>query len=86
MTGRFSGIGECMVERKQAEGGLLRKGFAGDTINAAYYARAALPLEWAVDCFTALSVDHRSDEMLRFMEGVGVGTHLVRRTPDCGCL
>ena len=82
MTGRFLAIGECMVELAQAKGGLLRKGFAGDTFNAAYYARAALPPDWAVDYFTAVGVDHVSDEMLRFMEEAGIGTHLIRNIPD----
>jgi 2-dehydro-3-deoxygluconokinase len=71
-----------MVELTQAKDGLLRKGFAGDTFNAAYYARAALPSNWAVDYFTALGVDQVSDEMLRFMEGAGIGTHLISRIPD----
>ncbi|MEO5321762.1 sugar kinase [Mesorhizobium sp. CC13] len=75
-------IGECMVELRQAEGGLLRKGFAGDTFNTAYYLGAFLPAAWQVDYFTAVGTDPVSDEMLAFMEGTGVGTGFVRRVPE----
>ena len=79
MAGRLLSIGECMVELMQAEGGLLRKGFAGDTFNTAYYARQYLPADWSVDYFSAVGVDMISDEMLAFMEGHGVGTEHVAR-------
>ncbi|NML76388.1 sugar kinase [Rhizobium sp. S-51] len=79
MTKRMLSIGECMVELMQAEGDLLRKGFAGDTFNTAYYARLFLPADWSVDYLTAVGTDKISDEMLRFMEGTGVGTGSIRR-------
>ncbi|MHA7967814.1 sugar kinase [Rhizobium sp. CAU 1783] len=79
MTKRMLSIGECMVELMQAEGDLLRKGFAGDTFNTAYYARLFLPADWSVDYLTAVGTDKISDEMLHFMEGTGVGTSLIRR-------
>ncbi len=60
-------IGECMVELMQAEGGLLRKGYAGDTFNAAYYARLFLPSDWSVAYCSAVGTDTVSDEMLAFM-------------------
>jgi 2-dehydro-3-deoxygluconokinase len=77
--GRFLSIGECMVELSQAGDGLLRKGFAGDTFNTAWYARACLSGEWAVDYFTAVGDDPMSDEMLAFMESAGIGTAHIRR-------
>jgi 2-dehydro-3-deoxygluconokinase len=49
MLGRSLLIGECMVELRQAEGGPLRKGFAGDTFNTADYLRAFLPESWTVE-------------------------------------
>jgi 2-dehydro-3-deoxygluconokinase len=79
MAGRLLSIGECMVELMQAEGGLLRKGFAGDTFNTAYYARQYLPADWSVDYFSAVGTDMISDEMLAFMEGHGIGTGHVAR-------
>jgi 2-dehydro-3-deoxygluconokinase len=79
MAGRLLSIGECMVELMQAEGGLLRKGFAGDTFNTAYYARQFLPADWSVDYFSAVGTDMISDEMLAFMEGHGIGTGHVAR-------
>lgn len=79
MSGRFLSIGECMVELSQAGAGLLRKGFAGDTLNTAWYARACLPAKWTVDYFTAVGDDAMSDEMLAFFEEAGIGTGLIRR-------
>lgn len=79
MTGRLLSIGECMVELMQAEGDLLRKGYAGDTFNTAYYARLFLPHDWSVDYLTAVGTDTVSDEMLAFIEKTGVGTSAIRR-------
>jgi len=77
MAGRLLSIGECMVELMQAEGGLMRKGFAGDTFNTAYYARQYLPADWNVDYFSAVGTDTISGEMLAFMESRGIGTAYV---------
>ncbi|QFY60839.1 sugar kinase [Rhizobium grahamii] len=79
MSGRFLSIGECMVELSQAGAGLLRKGFAGDTLNTAWYARACLPPSWSVDYFTALGDDAMSDEMVAFFKQAGIGTDSIRR-------
>jgi len=76
---RFLSIGECMVELSQAGDGLLRKGFAGDTFNTAWYARACLAADWSVDYFTALGDDAMSDEMVAFIDKSGIGTSLIRR-------
>ena len=81
MVKRILSIGECLVELSQAGGGLLRKGFAGDTFNTAYYLRALLPAACTVDYFTALGTDPVSDEMIAFMRGAGIGTGLIRRVP-----
>lgn len=81
MAGRVLSIGECMVELRQAEGGLLRQGFAGDSFNTAYYVRAFLPKAQPVDYFTAVGTDTISDEMLAFIEGTGIGTGFARRVP-----
>ena len=68
-----------MVELSQAGEGLLRKGFAGDTFNTAWYARACLPAEWTVDYLTAVGDDPMSSEMLTFMKEAGIGTDAIRR-------
>jgi 2-dehydro-3-deoxygluconokinase len=79
LSGRFLSIGECMVELSQAGDGLLRKGFAGDTLNTAWYARACMPSSWTVDYFTALGDDAMSDEMAAFFDSHGIGTSYIRR-------
>jgi 2-dehydro-3-deoxygluconokinase len=79
LGGRFLSIGECMVELSQAKDGHLRKGFAGDTLNTAWYARACLNEDWAVDYFTALGDDAMSDEMAAFIAKAGIGTGHIRR-------
>src|ERR1700754_2595901 len=68
-----------MVELSQAGDGLLRKGFAGDTFNTAWYARACLGPDWSVDYFTALGDDAMSDEMVAFIDKAGIGTSLIHR-------
>ncbi|TDK39073.1 sugar kinase [Rhizobium deserti] len=79
MGGRLLSIGECMVELSQAGQGLLRKGFAGDTFNTAWYARACFPADWSVDYLTALGDDPLSADMLAFMQDAGIGTGHIRR-------
>ncbi|EKE43887.1 KdgK [Oceaniovalibus guishaninsula JLT2003] len=75
-------LGECMVELAQMEGGLYRRGFAGDTFNTAWYARRLLPDAWTVSYGTAVGTDPLSDEMLATMAADGIGTGDVRRLPD----
>lgn len=79
MAGKMLAIGECMVELMQAEGGLLRKGYAGDTFNAAYYARLFMPADWTVAYCSAVGTDTVSDEMLAFMAEKQIDTSAVRR-------
>lgn len=81
MAKRVLSIGECMVELSQAGQGLLRKGFAGDTFNTAWYLRASLPKDWKVDYLTALGDDPLSQELLGFMEKADIGTGYIRRIP-----
>ncbi|MGE6739845.1 sugar kinase [Allorhizobium pseudoryzae] len=81
MTRRILSIGECMVELSQAGNGLLRKGFAGDTFNTAWYLRANLPDDVAVDYLTCLGDDALSGEMLSFMAKAGIGTDHIRQVP-----
>lgn len=79
---RILSVGECMVEMSHAGGGLWRQGFAGDTLNTAWYLRALLPADWAVDYFTVLGTDPLSDAMVGFMRDAGIGTGRIARHPD----
>jgi 2-dehydro-3-deoxygluconokinase len=88
MTGRpasdapsFIALGECMIEMAQQENGLYRRGFAGDTFNAAWYARRLLPADWSVSYGTCVGEDAASDEMTVFMADEGVALDAIRRIP-----
>jgi 2-dehydro-3-deoxygluconokinase len=71
-------IGECMVELKQADGGLFSRGYGGDTLNTAVYlARLGV----RADYVTALGDDSLSDEMVAGWAAEGVGTSRVMRLP-----
>ncbi len=73
---RVACIGECMIELKQAQGGLFSRAFGGDTLNTAVYL-ARLGVE--VDYITALGDDPMSDEMIASWTAEGVGTGQVAR-------
>ncbi len=82
MARKLIGIGECMVELSQAEGGLMRKSFAGDVFNSLWYARAALSEDWSVGFLSAVGTDPTSEEMVTFIEAAGISCDPVRRLPD----
>ena len=69
-------IGECMIELKQADGGLFSRGYGGDTLNTSVYL-ARLGVE--VDYITALGDDPMSDEMVVGWATEGIGTRRVAR-------
>src|SRR5882724_1049412 len=71
-------IGECMIELKQAEGGLFSRGYGGDTLNTAVYLAR---LGAGADYITALGDDTLSDEMVAGWAAEGVGTSRVSRLP-----
>src|SRR5690606_1653641 len=68
-----------MIEMSGGEDRQYRLGFAGDTLNTAWYMRALLPAEWQVDYVTALGDDLYSEQMLEFFAGAGIGTGHIRR-------
>jgi len=74
VTKRFVSVGEAMIEMSGGEEGLYRLGYAGDTLNTAWYMRALLPEDWSVDYVTALGDDMYSDQMRAFIEKGGIGT------------
>ena len=69
-------IGECMIELRQASGGLYSRGFGGDTLNTAVYLSR---LGVATDYITALGDDSLSEEMIAGWRAEGVGTAKVAR-------
>ena len=71
-------IGECMIELREAEGGLYARGYGGDTLNTAVYLAR---LGMTVDYLTALGDDPISDQMIADWAGEGVGTERVARLP-----
>jgi 2-dehydro-3-deoxygluconokinase len=75
---RAACIGECMIELREAEGGLYARGYGGDTLNTAVYlARLGI----GVDYITALGDDPISDQMIADWASEGVGTERVARLP-----
>lgn len=76
-------IGECMVEMTPlAERGTYRMGFAGDTLNTAWYLARLLCDRAQVSYFTAIGTDGISDQMLTFLEEENIGTRTIQRRTD----
>jgi 2-dehydro-3-deoxygluconokinase len=83
MSQRFVSIGECMVELAPAgQGSQYALGFAGDTLNTAWYARRLLSRGWQVDYATAVGEDAISARMIDFLQGAGLGTSHIQRRGD----
>ncbi|RKE79255.1 sugar kinase [Rhizobium sp. AG855] len=81
--GRIVAIGECMGELSETgEPGLLSMGFAGDTLNTAWYLRRRLGTDWQIDYLTAVGTDTLSGRLLDFLAGEGIGTAHVQRLSD----
>jgi len=86
---RIACLGECMIELAEARElgpGILRRGFAGDTLNTAVYLRRCLARQaggeaWSVAYATRLGDDPLSDEMLTGWVREGIDVALVRRDP-----
>ncbi|MAY61170.1 MAG: 2-dehydro-3-deoxygluconokinase [Rhizobiales bacterium] len=78
----FLSIGECMIEMALMANGDYRLGFAGDTLNTAWYARALLPAQsWKVAYFTRLGPDVYSARLRDFLETNRITTDLVTMDP-----
>lgn len=78
----FLSIGECMIEMSRNEAGNWNMGYAGDTLNTAWYARACLPAaSWQVEYFTRIGLDRYSAEMLEFLKSGNIGTRHIGRDP-----
>lgn len=81
-TKTFLSIGECMVEFSGDGADGWRQGFAGDTLNTAWYFRMQAGADWDVAYYTRLGSDGISDRMIAFMDANGVSTRHVTRDPD----
>ena len=76
-------IGECMAELQVRDDGLYRLGFAGDTLNTAWYMRALTrQQDVAVDYVTAVGTDSLSSKLLAFLKANGVGTRFIKEVSD----
>lgn len=74
-------IGEAMLEFSQARGGRWSLGFAGDTLNTAWYFRMSAP-HWTTAYFTRLGQDRYSDRMAAFLETNGISARWIARDPQ----
>jgi 2-dehydro-3-deoxygluconokinase len=80
---RIASIGECMGELSETGApGTLGMGFAGDTLNTAYYLRRSLGPDWQIDYVSAVGTDGLSDRMVEFINAEGIGTDHIRRLAD----
>jgi 2-dehydro-3-deoxygluconokinase len=79
---RFVSVGECMIEMSGGEDGLYRLGYAGDTLNTAWYARARLSGDWDVDYVTALGDDMYSEQMAEFFDENGIGIDYIQQVEN----
>lgn len=83
MSKTFISIGECMAELQATDSGFYRLGFAGDTLNTAWYMRALTRTgDVTVDYATAVGTDPLSTKMLVFLKANGVGTRFIKEVSD----
>ncbi len=82
MKSNFVSIGECMVEMAPTAHGTYSMGFAGDTLNTAWYARKLLPESWSVSYLTSVGTDAVSDRMLAFFRDADIDTSGIARLED----
>lgn len=74
-------IGECMLELRTATETTFHRSYAGDTYNAAVYAKRWFK-DLNVSFCTALGTDSISDDMLKQWQAYGIDCSLVLRSPD----
>ncbi len=80
--GAVIGVGEAMVEFAPVEGGLYRRGFAGDTFNTCWYLRRLVGQERPVAYLTRVGNDLISSAMVDFFAASGLDTSHIRRDSD----
>jgi 2-dehydro-3-deoxygluconokinase len=77
----FLSIGECMLEFSQGGDNDWRLGFAGDTLNTAWYFRMHAPAAWGVAYLTRLGQDAFSNRIAEFLDENGISTRWLTRDP-----
>lgn len=83
VSGDFASIGECMVELAPTDNGFYRQGFAGDTLNTAWYVRGLTQGSGRkVRYVSAVGTDGLSETMLGFLSDAGIDTGSVARIDD----
>ncbi|KKC38329.1 2-dehydro-3-deoxygluconokinase [Devosia epidermidihirudinis] len=70
-----------MIEMSGGEDRTYRLGYAGDTLNTAWYMRALLGQDWSVDYFTGLGDDRYSSDIRGFLDANQIGTSHIRTVP-----
>ncbi len=78
MNRKIVSIGEFMLEMSGGKAEQYRLGYAGDTLNTAWYMRAALGKEWDVDYLSALGDDIYSARMRSFLQERRIGTEHIQ--------
>ena len=71
--GGFASIGECMIELSGNDGDQWRMGYAGDTLNTAWYMRALTEQSYPVDYVSAFGEDDFSQKQRAFLASNGIG-------------
>src|SRR5687767_1525444 len=70
-----------MIELSAGDGDFWKMGFAGDTYNTAWYARALLKPEHRIAYVTAVGEDPFSRRMVAGMRAAGIETDRIRAVP-----
>lgn len=71
-----------MIEFAPVEGGLFKRGFAGDTLNTCWYLRRLLPESFSISYATRVGNDAVSNEFVAFLHDAGIASHAVTRDTE----
>lgn len=74
-------LGECMVELRAIEDGVMHQSFAGDVYNSAVYLKRCFP-GIATSLITAVGKDKLSDAMLNCFESENIESKFAFRHPN----
>ena len=77
----FVSIGECMIELSSIGDGQFKMGFAGDTLNTAWYARALFSKFWSVSFATKFGIDESSKKAVSFLSHNNIGIDRIDYHP-----
>ena len=77
----FVSIGECMIELSSIGDRQFKMGFAGDTLNTAWYARALFSKFWSVSFATKFGIDELSKKAVSFLSHNNIGIDRIDYHP-----